>query len=300
MSLRHWINATRPKTLPASIVPVVLGISAAYHDGGHDLNKINILTAVLTLLCGLGIQILTNFVNEIYDFKKGVDTDERKGPVRAVAKGIISVQQMTRASFLVGAITFIMGIYLVATSGYYILIVGIVSLFLAYGYTAGPVPLSYLGIGDLFVLVFFGIVAVNGTYYIQTNAFSYQVFWMSLPIGFFATNILGVNNIRDVRTDKVAKKITLPVRIGVKNAIILYVLLTAAAYFMGIFIVFSMRDYVFALPLLTIPLGIKLCYEIFRKRDEELNLVLAGTARLSLFYGILLSLSLVIKTQLRI
>lgn len=292
----HWIRALRPKTLPASIVPVVLGISAAYHDNA----KLNVITTILTLLCGLGIQILTNFVNEIYDFKKGVDTDERKGPVRAVAKGIISIRQMTIASFAVGIVTLLLGLYLVYVSGYVILLVGIISLFLAYGYTAGPFPLSYLGIGDIFVLIFFGIVAVNGTYYIQTHAFSDEVFWMSLPIGFFAMNILGVNNIRDVKTDKRAKKITLPVRIGVKNAIFLYVGLTALAYFTGIFIIFLMHDYVYALPLLTLPLGIKLCIQIFRKHGEELNTVLAGTAMLTFFYGMLFSLSLVIKTVLRI
>jgi len=288
--------------MPASIIPVFLGLAAAFHTVELDndpTTSFNYLTAFITLLCGIGIQIVTNFVNDIYDFKKGVDKEDRLGPERVVAKGIISVQQMKVATIIVATITLILGIYLVFLSDYIILIIGIVSLFLAYGYTAGPAPLSYLGIGDLFVLIFFGVVATTGTYYIQTGVWSNEVFWMSLPLGFFAMNILAVNNIRDVKSDKRAGKLTLPVRIGIKNAIMLYIVLTCFAYFSGSIVLFMMQDYVFALPLLTLPLGYKMCLDIYRKTGSELNKVLVGTALLMTFYGMLMIISLITNTVMR-
>lgn len=302
-SVKQWIIASRPKLMPASIIPVLLGLSAAYHDielENDPSTSFNYITAIITLLCGIGIQVVTNFVNDIYDFKKGVDKDDRLGPERAVAKGIISIEQMKVATIVVATVTLILGFYLVIyLEDYLILATGVISLFLAYGYTAGPAPLSYLGIGDLFVLIFFGIVATNGTYYIQTGVWSNEVFWMSLPLGFFATNILGVNNIRDVGTDKRAGKLTLPVRIGIKNAIMLYVVLTCMAYFSGSIVLFMMNDYVFALPLLTLPLGFKMCLDIYRKTGSELNKVLVGTALLMTFYGMLMMISLITTTVMR-
>lgn len=301
-SVKQWIIATRPKLMPASIIPVFLGLAAAFHTVELDndpTTSFNYLTAFITLLCGIGIQIVTNFVNDIYDFKKGVDKEDRLGPERVVAKGIISVQQMKVATIIVATITLLLGIYLVFLSDYIILIIGIVSLFLAYGYTAGPAPLSYLGIGDLFVLIFFGVVATTGTYYIQTGVWSNEVFWMSLPLGFFAMNILAVNNIRDVKSDKRAGKLTLPVRIGIKNAIMLYIVLTCFAYFSGSIVLFMMQDYVFALPLLTLPLGYKMCLDIYRKTGSELNKVLVGTALLMTFYGMLMIISLITNTVMR-
>lgn len=295
-SVKEWFIATRPKLMPASIIPVMLGLAAAFHSTEGELNY---LTAILTLLCGIGIQIVTNFVNDIYDFKKGVDKEDRLGPERVVAKGIISLQKMKVATIIVAIITLLLGLWLVLLSDYIILVIGIVSLFLAYGYTAGPAPLSYLGIGDLFVLIFFGVVATNGTFYIQTGYWSNEVFWMSLPLGFFAMNILAANNIRDVETDRRAGKLTLPVRIGIKNAIMLYIVLTCLAYFTGAYILFTMQDYVFALPLLTLPLGYKMCFDIYTKTGRELNKVLIGTAILMTFYGILIMISLIIVTIMR-
>lgn len=298
-TIKDWILATRPKIMPASMIPVLLGIAASYHDLAKLDQSLNILTAIITFLCGMGIQIVTNFVNDIYDYKKGVDNPNRVGPKRMVAAGIISVKQMTTATIIVASITLLLGLYLVYASDYVILIIGIVSLFLAYGYTAGPAPLSYLGIGDLFVLVFFGIVATNGTYYILTGHWSNEVFWMSMPLGFFAMNILAANNIRDLDNDKRAGKLTLPVRIGLKNAIMLYVILTCLAYFSGIYVAFLMHDYVFALPLLTLPLGIKLCLNISRKKGSDLISILIGTTLLLTYYGILLIISLIITTVMR-
>ncbi len=295
-SAKLWFIATRPKLMPASMIPVLLGLAAAFHSQEGELNY---FTAILTMLCGIGIQIVTNFVNDIYDFKKGVDKDDRLGPERVVAKGIITLPQMKVATIIVASLTLLMGLVLVYLSSYIILIIGVISLFLAYGYTAGPAPLSYLGIGDLFVLVFFGIVATNGTYFIQTGYWSNEVFWMSLPLGFFAMNILSANNIRDAVTDKRAGKLTLPVRIGVKNAIILYIVLTGFAYFSGAIVMFMMQDYVFALPLLTLPLGYKMCVDIYRKTGKELNKVLFGTSLLMTFYGILMIISLIVVTVMR-
>lgn len=293
-TLKQWYNATRPKLMPASMVPVALGVAAVYHDTG----EVDWIASIFTLLCAIGIQIITNFVNEIYDFKNGVDKPDRKGPKLSLVHGIITPKQMIWATVLVAVVTFAMGMYLVYISDWWIFLIGILSMYFAYAYTGGPTPLSYLGIADIFVFVFFGVVAVNGTYYVQVGELSNEVFWLSVPIGLFATNILAVNNIRDHDTDKRSQKITLPVRIGLKNAIMLYVVVTALAYFAGAVTVFQMEHWLFTLPFLSLPLAIKLCSDIINKTGPALNKTLFNNALLLMVYGMLQIIALIATVRL--
>lgn len=161
-AFQAWMLAIRPKTLPAGAMPVVIGSALAAADG-----VFRPLPALVALICALGIQIATNFINEIYDFRKGADTAERLGPTRTVAAGIITEQTMTRVSISLGVSVFVLGLYLVAIGGWPILLIGVLSLLFAWAYTGGPFPIAYSGLGDVFVFIFFGLVAVGGTYYVQ-------------------------------------------------------------------------------------------------------------------------------------
>lgn len=290
-SLHDWFLATRPKTLPASTAPVILGSAAAFSDG-----KINWTLAVITIICALLIQIIVNFINEIYDFKKGVDTDERLGPTRGVATGSINGKAMKNASIALIIITFALGMILVFSSDYKIFIVGILSLLFAWLYTGGPYPLSYHGIADIFVLIFFGIIAVCGTYYVQTGTVTKAVFIASFSPGLFSMNILGVNNLRDLKTDQAAGKTTLAVRFGSKFAIILYDILNyTACLLVPYLLAYNTVSFYMLIPMAALPFSIILSKNIRKKTGKELNSQLAGTGKLLLLHSILISISFIIK-----
>ncbi|NTU54498.1 MAG: 1,4-dihydroxy-2-naphthoate polyprenyltransferase, partial [Chlorobiaceae bacterium] len=204
-ALQAWMLAIRPKTLPAGAMPVVLGSALAFANG-----TFRVLPALVALICALGIQIATNFINEIYDFRKGADTAERLGPTRTVAAGIISERTMTRVSIGLGLSVFVLGLYLVAIGGWPILLVGVLSLLFAWAYTGGPFPIAYSGLGDVFVFIFFGLVAVGGTYYVQSLTLPFPVLIAAAAPGAFSVSILLVNNIRDIDTDRKVGKMTLP------------------------------------------------------------------------------------------
>ena len=210
MALKHWLLATRIKTLPAGMSPVLIGLAGAQAVGFYD----NFL-AMITLLCSILIQIGTNFANDFYDFKKGADTDKRLGPTRMLQAGHIKPAHMKLATALTFALAFCLGLILVAKAGVVILIIGLISILCGYLYTAGPYALAYIGLGDLFVLIFFGPVAVVGTYYIQTNTVSLESFISGLGVGLLSTAILVVNNVRDYEEDASNNKKTLVVRFGI-------------------------------------------------------------------------------------
>ncbi len=289
MNIKDWIEATRPKTLAAGIVPVLIGNSVAYSDG-----KFNLFFACITLICSVLIQISTNFFNEVYDFKKGADSYTRIGPKRQVASGDISPKIMLLTSYLLLVLTFVLGLILVNHSGIEILIVGVVSLIFSYLYTGGPFPLAYKGLGDIFVFIFFGIIAVNGSYFIQTGNLSEFSIISSVAPGLLSANILNVNNIRDIHTDPDAGKITLAYRLGKKNAIRLYWFSTGFCYLSLILIYELSGDLIHFLPFLSLPLAVKLCFDINNKTGRELNGVLATTGLLLLIYGVLSSLSFIL------
>lgn len=281
--LDAWILASRPRTLLAAIVPVVIGSSIAIHD-----NVFNMTAALVALICSLLIQIGTNFVNDLYDFIAGTDKKERLGPQRAVASGIISPSEMKLGIFSVFGLSFILGLYLVYLGGWFILILGILSILAGYAYTAGPFPLAYNGLGDIAVFLFFGFVGTVGTYYVQAFEVTPLVFWASVPVGALITNILVVNNYRDREEDRSNGKNTLAVILGERFTRLQYVFFMILSYtvLFVVYLTFKKSLSIF-LPLLSLPLSIKLMKMIFTLRGRELNKTLELTAKLSALYGLL-------------
>jgi 1,4-dihydroxy-2-naphthoate octaprenyltransferase len=277
-----FLEATRPKTLPASLVPVLMGGSIAYWKGEFHPGLL-----VITLICALLIQIITNYINEIYDHKRGADTTGRLGPRRMVASGIISPKEMKFVAVILILITFALGMILVTHAGWIVLVIGVLSLIFAWAYTGGPYPLAYNGLGDIFVLLFFGLVAVSGTYYVQTCEMSEIAIIAGFAPGFLSMNILGVNNLRDIESDPRAGKYTLSVRLGVKLSQGLYVLLTALTYIVPFAIGHLTKSMWHLLPVISAIFAVPLVFSVYRKRGSELNKVLAGTGKLLIIYGIL-------------
>ena len=208
-TLLCWWLAIRPKTLVASLSPVLLGLMLSLMDGG-----VYVWPAVLTGLCAMCLQIGANFANDYYDFKKGADTSERKGPIRMVAAGLIKPVAMKRAMVGIFVFAFMLGLMLVAVAGWPIFMIGVVSILLAWGYTAGPVALAYTGLADSVALTFFGPVAVAGTYFIQRGVWSMDAIYLGLGVGAISTALLTVNNLRDRIEDAASGKRTLVVRFG--------------------------------------------------------------------------------------
>jgi 1,4-dihydroxy-2-naphthoate octaprenyltransferase len=289
--LKIWLGAIRPKTLPASVIPVLIGTAMAYYDGYFKLSAL-----VLTFICALLIQIITNFLNEVYDSKRGADTPERLGPRRAVALGLIKPVTMIKVVSVLVLITLLLGLYLVYSGGgIFILLIGLASLFFAWAYTGGPYPIAYKGLSDIFVLIFFGIVAVTGTYYLQTHRLIPEVLIASLAPGFLSMNILGVNNIRDIETDRKAGKMTLAVRIGERASKILYVVINLSAFIVPVVLYYFLNNVYFLLPLLVFPISILICMNLFRSSGAKLNRILAQTGMLLVLYGIASSILFFIK-----
>lgn len=204
-----WLEATRPKTLILSILPVMIGTTFAIHHGSFSL-----LTLCVTLLTALLIQIGTNFANDYYDCLKGADTSSRKGPRRMTQSGLISLSQMKLATFLTFSCVALLSFYLTARGGPIFSLLTTLSIALGILYTGGPKPLAYLGLGEIFVFIFFGPVATAGAAYLQTLSFSWETVWLGLTPGLQATAVLALNNLRDIEEDRRAHKKTLSVRFG--------------------------------------------------------------------------------------
>src|SRR5579875_960856 len=204
--LRGWYLAARPHTLPAAVVPVLVGTALAIAD-----RHFNLPVALATLLASLLIQIGTNFANDYYDFHKGADTEERLGPMRVTASGVFTPAQVAKATAITFALALVVGLYLVWAGGVPILLIGLFSILSGIAYTGGPYPLGYNGLGDVFVFVFFGLVAVMGTYFLQAGTVTLGAFMAAVPVGLLCTNILIVNNLPDIDTDRAAGKRTLAV-----------------------------------------------------------------------------------------
>jgi 1,4-dihydroxy-2-naphthoate polyprenyltransferase len=206
---RIWLGAARPRTLPAAFAPVIVGTGLAWHDG-----RFNPTAAALCLGFSVLVQIGTNFANDYYDFIRGADSKARVGPRRAVAAGLIAPATMKRAMIGVFVAAFIVGLFLVMWGGPWLIAIGIASIVCGVAYTGGPWPLAYHGLGDVFVFVFFGVVAVGGTYFVQAGKLTVDALLAGVPIGLLAANILVVNNYRDLETDALANKRTLVVQLG--------------------------------------------------------------------------------------
>ena len=291
--LSIWIKAARPQTLPAAFVPVCVGAALAYHE------QLLLWDAtVVALLCAILIQVGTNFANDYFDFKKGADTDERIGFERATAKGLISANAMRSATIISMALAFLSGLYLVWHAGWPIFWIGVASLTFGILYTGGPFPLGYNGLGDVFVFIFFGIVAVMGTYYVNALAWSDASFWASLAVGALATNILVINNLRDIEQDRIAGKNTLGVIFGEHALRWEYLMMFVLALAIPPHFYFRFDyDAVIFLPLLISPYGFSQLYKVWFWNDKrKFNNVLEQTARFMTFYGILFSIGIVLDS----
>ncbi len=278
--------AARPRTLPAALVPVLVGLALASRSASIDWP-----TAAATLGAALLIQIGTNLANDYYDFVSGADTADRLGPQRITQAGLAEPSAVRAAAFAVLAVAGAIGIRLVAVGGLPILVIGALSLILAIAYTGGPWPLAHHGLGDLFVFLFFGVIAVNGTVWLQGVEPSGLSFAASLPVACLVTAILVVNNLRDIVTDARAGKHTLAVRFGAAAARAEYVSLVTLAFFLPLLLAHFAGPRVL-LALGALPLAVFEVSALFRRAGRELNASLAGTARLHLVFGVLLATGL--------
>ena len=287
---QSWILASRPRTLLAAVVPVMVGSALAIFQGIFFP-----LYSIIALLCSVLIQIGTNFTNDLYDHLKGSDTKERKGPLRVLASGLISVNEMEFAIILVFLTAFLLGLYLVYSVGILILWIGIFSILAGLVYTAGPFPLAYNGLGDLFVFIFFGIVGTMGTYYLHTQEFTVLAFLISIPVGALITNILIVNNYRDIEEDKSAGKKTLAVLLGREFSRYEYIFFILVSFFIPFLLHFK-YDFSFwvFLPYLTLPLAISLVKMIYVLNGTQLNKTLELSAKFSALFGLLLSVGIIL------
>jgi len=289
-ALEGLLLVTKPRTLTAAIVPVMLGTSLAFADGSVDW-----LSAIIALICSLLIQIATNIINDLYDFRKGADNDKRLGAKKALTAGLLTERQLVIATTVVMLTAFFLGLILVWRAGWVILAIGLLSLFFAWAYTGGKYPLAYIGLGDVFVFLFFGVAAVCGTYYLHHHSFSFSSLVAATGAGAIAMNILGVNNLRDIPTDSEVGKKTLAVRFGATFARELYYWLLFVAYTVPF--VFALMGYGYGvfITFLSLPFAFKQWRVVALETGKALNPALGGTAQLLFIYGVLLSVGLVIS-----
>lgn len=288
-SAAAWILALRPRTLPVSLAPVLVGTAVA-----HQLGGLRPLPALAAALGALLLQIGSNFANDVFDFEKGADTEARIGPPRATQLGLLSPRALKRGMFGVFGLAVLVGLYLTFVAGPAILAIGLFSITAAIAYTGGPWPLGYHGLGDLAVFVFFGVVAVTGTCFVQLGEVPALALVASVPVGALATAILVVNNLRDVDTDRSAGKRTLAVRLGRAGARAEWMLLVGAAYLLAALPWLAQDASPFVLlPWLTLPLALSLGRTIGSEiAGPPLNEALAGTAKLCLFHSLLFAIGL--------
>ena len=290
-TLKIWLLASRPKTLTAAAVPVMVGSALAHAQGLFSWPA-----ALAALLVAFFIQIGTNFANDLFDFQKGADDADRLGPLRVTSAGLVTPRQIGVACAISFALAFACGLYLVWLTSWPLLVVGIVSILSGLAYTGGPFPLAYNALGDVFVFLFFGIVATVGTYYVQAHALHPMAFWYAVPVGALSTAILIVNNLRDIHTDKKHRKTTTAVLLGESGARLFYLSMILLAYAAPVLaVVFKGASPLVLLSLLTVPLALFVLRNVWTKAGGELNAVLAQTSILLLSTNLLLSLGLLLS-----
>lgn len=290
--IRAWLLAARPATLPAAATPVLVGTAAAVAEGA----AIRPLVFLATLLSALLIQVGTNFANDYSDFHRGADTDARLGPTRVTHSGLIGHADVRRGIVVAFGAAALIGVYLAWIGGWPIIAIGTLSIVCGLAYTGGPWPFGYHGLGDLFVFVFFGLVAVVGTAYLQEGAWSRLALLIAIPIGLLVTNILVINNLRDLPTDRAAGKNTLAVRLGDRATRVQYASFAAIAYLVpaALALTTPSRRWLL-LPLLSLPLGIALVRTVLGGvAGRELNPMLKRSGQLLLAFGVLLAIGLVL------
>ncbi len=287
-SLGVWLQAARLRTLPAAVAPIAVGSAVAVREGVAHAPA-----AGLALLTALLLQVAANFANDVFDFERGADTEKRLGPPRATQQGWVSPGAMRKATFAVLALAAISGLALVVRGGWPVAAAGALSLLAAAAYTGGPYPLGYHGLGDAAVFVFFGLVGVVGSHYVQALSPSGAALTAAVPVGLLATAILAVNNLRDIETDRRAGKHTLAVRMGARATRGYYAaLVLGAPLAVAGAVAAGVLPPAALLCLAVAPWLLALAGRVARSEGRALNPCLAATARLGLVFGLLLSLGL--------
>jgi 1,4-dihydroxy-2-naphthoate octaprenyltransferase len=291
---RLWLMAARPRTLPAAIAPVLVGTALAGGEG-----EFRPLAFCAALIGSVFIQIGTNLSNDYSDARRGADTEERLGPVRVTAGGLVPPRKVLVATWLAFGIAVAAGAYLIALVGWELLAIGAASILAGVLYTGGPRPYGYAGLGEVFVFLFFGLVAVNGSYYVQVEQLDALPLGLSISIGFLATAILVVNNVRDIETDRRAGKMTLAVRLGRQRTRSLYALLVAGAFAaVPITLLAADGPALGLLALLAAPLVPRPMAAVLTRTDgPSLNNALAGTGALLAAFSALLAAGLAIAAS---
>jgi 1,4-dihydroxy-2-naphthoate polyprenyltransferase len=290
--LRLWLVAARPRTLPAAVAPVLVGTALA---ASEDVFKP--LRFAAALVGSIFIQIGTNLANDYSDARRGADTEDRLGPVRVTAGGLMPPQRVLVGTWVAFGIAVAAGSYLAAVAGWELLVVGVVSIAAGVLYTGGPRPYGYEGLGELFVFVFFGLVAVGGSYFVQTEDLRWEAVALGVPVGLLAAAILVVNNVRDIETDRRAGKRTLAVRLGRERAVRVFAAMLAVA-FASVPLIAILGDVEawILFVLLAAPLAIPLTRTLATRRDgPALNQLLADTGRLLAVFSLLLSVGLLLS-----
>ncbi|MDD4974012.1 MAG: 1,4-dihydroxy-2-naphthoate polyprenyltransferase [Bacteriovorax sp.] len=291
--INNWILAVRPKTLFASVAPVILGLMIAFIHQSY----LNWIVALLTLLCALLMQIASNLANDYLDSLRGVDTEKRLGPTRVTHAGLISATSMKHALIFVLILAFLMGTYLMWIGGPVIILIGLLSLYFAYGYTGGPFPLSHNGLGEVAAFIFFGVIAVSGTTYLQIHQLSKLSIILGMGPGFISATILAINNLRDIETDTEVQKRTLAVRFGesFQRRLCIFLIISSSILILVVAIAYH---FIYLFPVSLLPLFfIKNWLNIYTKPiNSSLNLALARTAQYLLLYCIFASLGLLLSS----
>jgi 1,4-dihydroxy-2-naphthoate octaprenyltransferase len=293
--MKNWMLAIRPKTLFASLAPVVLGLAVAY----VETKMLNGLIAVLTILCAPVLQIASNLANDYLDALRGVDNETRLGPTRVTSSGLISLTSMKNALILALAVAFALGIYLMFVGGPFIMVIGLLSLYFAYGYTGGPFPLSYNGLGEVAAFVFFGVIAVVGTTYLQTHSVSRLALILGMGPGFISACILAVNNLRDIVSDTDTNKRTLAVRFGEKfqRYLCISTILLSIAVCVYVMVAYQFK---WLFPVIILPFFFHKTWLqiLYQPIDAKLNTALARTAQYNLLYCVFVSAGMILSYKL--
>ena len=289
---RALLLTARPKTLAAAIVPVMVATALVRAEGG----TVHAWISVVAVLSAIMSQIGTNFINDALDFIKGADTETRLGEARAAQSGWFSASAVLCMGIGFFALAMLLGLPLVWVGGWPILLVGILSLTMGYAYTGGPYPLAYVGLGDLFVILFFGLVAVGGVYFLQTGFYSLSALVAGLQVGLLATVLIAINNLRDLDQDREINKRTLAVRLGPKLGRYEVLLLFLVAFTLNLFWLERGAWPAFLLPLLALPPAMKVVQTLLQSRaSREYNGLLAKAAFVHMLFGSLLSLGFILR-----
>jgi 1,4-dihydroxy-2-naphthoate polyprenyltransferase len=281
--MKSWFLAARPKTLTASLIPIVAACGLVRSQSlGIQWSLV-----FCALASSFFIQIATNLINDAVDFKKGADTKDRLGPIRVTQSGLITEKRVYFGAGVCLLMAVAFGLPLVIEGGMPILVLGLISLFMAYGYTGGPFPLAYKGLGDLFVIIFFGLIAVGGMTFILTHHYDLETFVLGLQIGFLNTILIAINNLRDIESDSLAHKKTLAVRLGKFGAKAWIIFLILAPFFLGYYWIFVGKKWLYIVPILAFPLGLSVLKKIIKTEPSVVyNQFLAQSAAYGLIFTV--------------